>query len=219
VTVELLILALATAVRPTSLAAIYALLAGSSPRRLLLAYVVAGAAFTISFGVLVIWVFHGVDIGAGTNHTKAVAEVCGGILAITFGVLLLTGRIRMRPVSEAPQAPNRWITVLNQKTTVRRAAVAGPATHIPGIFYLLALNLIVTHQLRVQRGVFSLLFYNGVWFSLPILALAVCIIDPGAASNLVRTGEHWARRHARVILITVSFGLGTVFLVNGLRTR
>jgi hypothetical protein len=218
VTFELLILALATAVRPTSLAALYALLAGSSPRRLLLAYVVAGAAFTIGFGVLVIWVFHGIDLGAGTNHTKAVAEVCSGILCITFGVLLLTGRIRTRPVSEAPHEPNRWITVLNKKTTVRRAALAGPATHIPGIFYLLALNLIVTHQLRVQRGVVSLLFYNGIWFSLPIVALAVCVIDPGAASNVVRTGEHWARQHAQVILTIVSFGLGTVFLINGLRT-
>jgi hypothetical protein len=218
VTIELLILALATAIRPGSLAAIYALLAGPSPRRLLLAYVIAGVAFTISFGVLVVWVFHGIDIDAGTNHTKAVAEIGGGVLAIAFAVLLLTGRIRTRPASEGPQVPNRWITLLNKKTTVRRAALAGPATHIPGIFYLIALNLIVAQQLRLQRGVFSLLFYNGVWFSLPIMALAVCVIDPEAASNAVRTGEHWARQHARVILITVSFGLGTVLLVNGLRT-
>jgi hypothetical protein len=217
VSVELLILALATAVRPTSLAAVYALLASSSPRRLLLAYVIAGAAFTISFGVLVIWVFDGIDIEAGTNHTKAVAEICGGILAIIFGVLLLTGRIRARPAREAPVAPDRWITLLNKKTTVRRAALAGPATHIPGIFYLLALNLIVAQQLRLQSGLFSLLFYNGVWFSLPIVALAICVIDPGAASSVVRTGETWARQHARQILIIVSFGLGTFLLIEGLR--
>jgi Sap, sulfolipid-1-addressing protein len=218
VIIELLILGLATAVRPGSLAAVYALLASSSPRRLLLAYVIAGGAFTIGFGVLVIWVFHGIDIKAGTNHTKAVAEISGGFLAIAFGVLLLTGRIGTRPAREAPEVPNRWIALLNKKTTVRKAALAGPATHIPGIFYLIALNLIVTHQLRLQRGVFSLLFYNGVWFSLPIMALAVCVIDPGAASKAVSTGEHWARQHARVILIIVSFGLGTVFLINGLRT-
>jgi hypothetical protein len=216
VPVELIVLGLATAVRPTSLAAVYALLASASPRRLLFAYVVAGAAFTVGFGLLVIWAFHGIEIQSGTSHTKAVAEVVGGVIALIFGALLATGRIGTTQAGEAPSAPGRWTTLLNQGVTVRRAAVAGPATHIPGIFYLIALNLIVSQQPRLQRGLLSLLLYNAVWFSLPLGALAVCVVDPGAAANLIERAEQWARLHARALLSTISLAVGTILLIRGL---
>ena len=44
-TVEIILLALASSIRPSSLAAIYALLSAPAPRRLMVAYVVAGLAF------------------------------------------------------------------------------------------------------------------------------------------------------------------------------
>jgi Sap, sulfolipid-1-addressing protein len=217
VTVQLIVLALATAVRPASLAAIYALLGSHSPRRLMVAYVLTGAAFTISFGLLVIWVFHGVAIPAGRRHPPASVEIIGGVVAIAFGFLLLSGRIgRAHPV-EAPRPPSRWTTLLYERVTVRTAAVAGPATHLPGIFYLLALDLIVSYQTKSHLGLVSLLLYNGIWFSLPITALAICVIDPEAASERIKSVERWARRYARAVLVVVSFGIGTALLVGGLQ--
>ena len=59
---QLIVLALATAVRPTSLAAVYALLLSPAPRRLMWAYVLVGAAFTISVGLFVILALHGVSV-------------------------------------------------------------------------------------------------------------------------------------------------------------
>src|SRR5262249_4443574 len=140
-----------------------------------------------------IWVFHGIAIHPESSHTKAIAEICGGVLAIILGVLLLTGRIGRGSPREAPPAPGRWTTILNERVSVRTAAVAGPATHIPGLFYLLALNLIVSHEVRLQNGLFSLLLYNAVWFCLPIAALIICIVNPESASDMVRTAERWAR--------------------------
>lgn len=87
---------------------------------------------------------------------------------------------------------------------------------ISGVFYLVALNLIVTEQPRLQRGVLSLLLYNTVWFSLPIAALAVCIIDPAAAAKVVKIADQWARQHTRTILSSLSLAVGTVLLVHGL---
>ncbi len=135
---------------------------------------------------------------------------------LIFGVLLLTGRIGRSHAGEAPRPPSRWTTLFNQRVTVRTAALAGPATHIPGIFYLVALNLIVTEQPRLQGEVLSLLLYNTVWFALPIAALAVCIIDPAAAAKVVRTADQWAHQHTRAILATLSLAVGTVLLVRGL---
>ncbi len=76
--IEIILLALVSTVRPTSLAAVYALLCTESPRRLMIAYVIAGLVFTIAFGVLVIWAFNGIDLNAGTDRTKGIAEIIGG---------------------------------------------------------------------------------------------------------------------------------------------
>ena len=49
-TIEVVLLALASTVRPTSLAAVYVLVGSESPRRLMIVYITAGLAFTIGFG-------------------------------------------------------------------------------------------------------------------------------------------------------------------------
>ena len=55
-----------------------------------------------------------------------------------------------------------------------------------------------------------------MWFSLPIAALAVCIIDPAAAAKVVKIADQWARQHTRIILSSLSLAVGTVLLVHGL---
>src|SRR5689334_22243595 len=172
--VEIFVLALASTIRPTSLAAVYALLAHSSRRSLMFAYVVGGLAFTVAFGLVIVYVFKGIHVGSGTNRTKGIVDIIGGALILSFGVAVLTGRVHARPAHDSPGAPGRLRTRLDQRLTLRTAALAGPATHIPGLFYLVALNLIVAHEPRVPRGTLAVITYNAIWFALPILALLAC---------------------------------------------
>jgi hypothetical protein len=213
--IELSVLALATAIRPTSLAALYALLSSTLPRRLMTVYVLAGLAFTITFGVLVIWAFHGIDIRAGSNKTKGVAQVAGGILSLGFCLLVLSGRVGGRRSGDAPAAPGRWSGLLDRHLTIRSAIVAGPATHIPGVFYLIALNLIVSSQRHAVESFVGVLVYNAVWFALPIGALAICIVKPVAAQAAVREIQTWTTRHARPIMVGVSFAVGAALVIHG----
>jgi hypothetical protein len=218
VTIELILLALATAIRPTSLAVVYALLASGSPRRLMVAYVAAGLAFTIAIGLLVIWAFSGIDIRSGSGPAKGVAEIIGGSGAIVFGVLVLTRRIGGgRPV-ESPRSPGRWNDLLERHLTLRNAALAGPATHIPGLFYLIALNLIVARDPDVPRGVLQLLIYNAVWFVLPLAALVICMTRPDLARDAVGAVQAWAKRNARTIVLTIAFGVGAAMIISGALT-
>ena len=197
-TIEIVLLALASTVRPTSLAAVYALVGSEFPRRLMIVYIVAGLAFTIAFGLLVIWAFNGVDINSGSDETKGIAEIVGGIVVLTFAVLVGTGRVGGPHADDAPDAPVRWKTLLERRLSARTAALAGPATHIPGLFYLVALNVIVSHQPSVLGGLAEILVYNVVWFALPIGALAVCVIDPPAARRAVDgASDVDAQPHAR----------------------
>jgi len=217
-TIEIIVLAMASAVRPTSLAAIYALLAQDSRRGLMLAYVIAGLVFTIAFGLVVVYALHGIHFSSGTDRAKGVAEIVGGVAALLFGLGLLTGRIQRRHAHEAPEARGRMQAMLDGRLTTRTAVVAGPATHIPGLFYILALNVIVAHNPRLPKGMFAVLTYNAVWFALPIVALVLCIVQPAAARDVIGSVERWAREHSREILVWVSLIAGTVLVVRGALT-
>ena len=86
VIVEIFVLALASTIRPTSLAAVYTLVSHDGRRRLMWAYVVAGLAFTVAFGAVIVGATHGIHLGSGTNKTKGIADIAGGIVALAFGV-------------------------------------------------------------------------------------------------------------------------------------
>jgi cytochrome bd-type quinol oxidase subunit 2 len=212
--IEVFVLALASTVRPTSLAAVSALLAGDSRRRLMFAYVTGGLAFTLLFGLLVIGVFHGVHIHAGSDRTKAVADTVGGALALLFGFAVLAG-VLLRRDRVSRDAGRSWMARFNQRITVRVAAVFGPLTHIPGIFYLIALNVIVAHDPRLPGGLIALGVYNGIWFAIPIAALVLCIADPDLAHKVVLAVQEWAKAHSRTIVLATSFIVGIALVIRG----
>ena len=212
--IELLVLALASTVRPTSLAAVSALLSHASRRRLLLAYIAAGLAFTVAFGVAVVGAFHGIHIGAGSDSTKGIAYVVSGAVALLLGCVVLAGLVPRRANRGAPGA-SAWKSRLDRRLTVPAAAVAGPLTHIPGLFYLVALNVIVAHEPRVPGGLVAVVIYNAVWFALPIAALATCIVNPDAAREAVVLVQRWTGQHSRVLILSTSFIVGGALVVRG----
>jgi hypothetical protein len=213
---EVFVLALASTIRPTSLAAVYTIVAHDSRRPLMVVYLAAGLAFTIGFGLIVVYAFHGVHVYTANDAAKGVADIVGGIVALLFGTAIATGRLRRSPDHDAPVVHSRWQTRMSGHVTTKTAALAGPATHIPGLFYLIALNVVAAYDVRVARGTIAVLTYNAVWFALPILALMVCILRPSEATQVVAAVDDWARSHTRSILLVVSFGVGTALLIRGL---
>jgi hypothetical protein len=213
---EIFVLALASTIRPTSLAAVYALVSHDAARRLMWAYVVAGLVFTVAFGALIVGATHGIHLGSGTNETKGIADIAGGIVALAFGAGLVTGRIGGGDSGDAPRDGGRLRSVLDRRLTIRTAALAGPVTHIPGVFYFIALNVIVADQASLGETSVALATYNAVWFTLPIAALVVCIVRPASAQALVGGLDRWVRHHHRGILLVASFGAGGALVIRGL---
>jgi hypothetical protein len=218
VIVEIVLLALASSVRPTSLAAVYALLSQEGRRGLMAAYVATGLAFTLAFGAVIVGATHGIHLHSGTDRTKGIADVAGGVAALVFGVAVASGRIGRGRRDDAPGSRKRMATALGRHVTARTAALAGPATHIPGLFYLIALNVIVAHNVALTRKLSALVTYNAIWFALPLAALVICIVRPEAARDFVGWFARRTREHARRILLVVSFGVGAALVVRGLLT-
>ena len=107
-------------------------------------------------------------------------------------------------------------SVLDRRLTTRTAALAGPVTHIPGLFYLIALNTVVAHHVALGEKSVALVTYNVVWFALPIATLVVSIVRPASAGALIGRVDQWARDHHRAILLSASFGAGATLVIRGL---
>jgi hypothetical protein len=212
--IEILVLALASTVRPTSLAAVSAILSQTSRSRLLLAYIAAGLAFTIAFGVVVVGAFHGIHLGTGGDRTKGIADIVAGVVALLFGCAVLSGLVRRRADHDAPGADG-WKARLDRRLTVPAAAIAGPLTHIPGLFYLIALNVIAANDPRLPGGLLAVMIYDAVWFALPIAALATCIVNPDAARDAVVRVQRWTGQHSRALLLFTSFIVGVALIIRG----
>ena len=103
--VEVFVLALASTVRPTSLAAVYALVSQRHPAPADVGYVIAGLAFTLAFGVLVVGATHGIHVHSGTNKTKGIADIAGGIVALAFGVATRAPGASAEAVRTTPRGP------------------------------------------------------------------------------------------------------------------
>jgi hypothetical protein len=211
--IEILVLALASTVRPTSLAAVSAILSHDSRRRLLVAYAVAGLAFTLVVGVIIVFALHGIHLPSGSDRTRGVADIVGGVAVLLFGCAVLSGRIPRRSDHDAPIVG--WKARLDRKVTVTTAAIAGPLTHLPGIFYLIALNLIVAHNPKVSGGLLAVAIFDTIWFALPLAALATCTVNPVAARDAVVSVQRWTAQHSRALLVGTSFTVGTALVIRG----
>jgi len=172
----------------------------------------------VAFGLVIILAFKGIHLRSGSRRTKGIAEIAGGVLAIALGVGVLIGRVGGRQAGDAPLVHGRWEGRSSRAITTRTAVLAGPATHIPGLLYLIALDLIVASQPGLTGGLVEVLLYNAIWFALPLGALIVCIIDPPASRRAIEAVHAGASAHMRAIVLTVSFGLGAALLLSGALT-
>jgi hypothetical protein len=212
---DVLVLALASAPRPAGIAALYALLSASSPRRVLLAYLAAGFTFSAAVGVLVVAIFHTAGIDYRGTDVYAAIELIGGLAALGFAIAVGTGRRELPSRDSASREESKIIRGL-RNPTVTTAAVAGVATHVPGLFYIVALNAIIAEGPSFASGVLQVLLFNAIWFAAAIAAVVIFLLRPGVAPRALSRVISWARRHARVTTVLV-FGLaGSYLAIRGM---
>ena len=212
-TLEVIVLALASALRPAGVAALYALLSASHPRRVLIAYIVAGFTFSVAIGVLVVLAFGGADIRLG-GTVEDLIELLAGTAALGFAAGLAAGRAELPSRGSATGAQSAMAVRL-RNPSVRTAAVAGVATHLPGLFYLVALNEIVAHRNAIADGIVAVLVFNAIWYGAAIASVILFMIRPGAARRTLLRAGAWARLHSRGVTIAVFATVGAYLFVNG----
>ena len=219
---EIFVLGVISALRPaTSQAALVALLKTPDPRRALLFFLVAGFAASMLIGLVLVLVLHGARVNLGGSTFTALFDLVAGVAAIAYATASRQGRLSMpRLAPREPRAarPARTTARLAERLrnpSVLTAAVAGVATHVPGLIYLVALNAIAAEEPGAELATVQVGIYNALWFALPVAALALAILRPGRAPEYLEHATAWGRRHEQGLAFTVLILLGAYLVIKG----
>jgi hypothetical protein len=212
---EPIILAAASALRPsTSLAAVYALLSSARPRRLLLAFLAAGFAVSTAIGILVVAGLGGIPLPGRASDRADIVDIVAGAAMLGFAAGAWSGQVQVMRRRRGGEGASRLMRML-QRPSVRVAAAAGVATHLPGLFYLVALNAIATNDPSPAVAVARVLLYNAIWFSVPAAAIVLAGRHAvGTQERITRTND-WMRRHQRALLVAVFAAVGGYLVIKG----
>jgi hypothetical protein len=213
VNLEWIVLALVNAARPAGIAAVYALLSARTPVRLLVAYIAVGLAWSFVVGLIVVRALHGAEIG-GSSTVTSVISLGLGAAALGFAGALASRRVELRAPSRLSGGDSRMSRTLRDPS-LRVAAGAGVATHLPGLFYLLGLNAISSTEPGLVSSVIDLLAFNVIWFAVPFAALVVSVRHPERARTALEDFNRWARSRQRGLAILAFSIAGTYFAVKG----
>ena len=93
--------------------------------------------------------------------------------------------------------------------------MAGVATHLPGLLYLLGLNAIARGDPPVVEGLLAVLVFDAIWLTIPFCALVASIRRPEAVRAAIGRASAWMQNHERAILILVFSVVGAYFTIRG----
>ena len=217
---EALVLALLNAVRPTAFAAVYALLSSRTPRRSLFAFTAASFVFAVAVGLLVVSALHGVRVETGKSAIYSILTVTGGVAALGYATGLAAGRLqspRSRVASRrATPVPERKLISRLREPTVGLAIGAGVLTHLPGLFYLLGLNVIADSRPGFVEGVVEVTIFVTIWLAIPIASLILSIREPERTREALGRLQRWATERERSLLIAAFALVGLYFTSRGI---
>jgi Sap, sulfolipid-1-addressing protein len=219
VSIEVIILGLFSGLRPgTSTVAVLALLKSREPARRLLLFTVTGLVFAWMIGVIVVLVFHGVNVEVGGSTPSDVLDIVLGAALIGFAAGMHRGwlkpTLRRSPSARSTGTAAR-LTGRLRNPTAGGSAAAGALTHLPGIVYLLALNAIATQKPPVVDVGLYVALYTALWFLVPLASLILVMARPRAALRYLETATAWAQHHEHAIVVVGLLAIGSYAVVKG----
>ena len=157
---------------------------------------------------------NGAEIRHGRGTFDGILELVAGTAALGFAAGLHSGRVQRRPRREPSPEPSQIARRLRDPH-VAVAATAGIATHLPGLFYIVALNSILAEHDGEALQIVAVTVFNAIWWSTPVATLVLFILSPHGTRDLLARVNAWARRHQRPILTGIFAGVGAYLVVKG----
>ncbi len=219
--INVLVLAVASAISPSILAVVIVVLNRPNPRRLLVAYLLGGLLTSLTVGVAVVTSLNGLDVVSGSSPiADPIVNFTVGALALIVAYALATDRdapFEEHRREKRAERPTRdpWSERVLHRGTVPVAFAVGIALSLPGAFYLVALKDIAQGQDGFGAQAFAIVVFNLIMFVLVEVPLLGYSFAPEATTVKVKRLNSWMARHARQIVIAVATVIGLYLIARG----
>ena len=208
---QIMPVAVAIAVNPVPIIAAIVMTATERPVVNGVAYLTALIAVSYAFGAVVLVLFHGTALGAGTRtgHVILVLWLLVGLAFLAAFVVLL---VRRPKPGEEGREPGwmRWIGRLGPVG----AAVVG----VMLVNYEMegpALSDILASQVTRAEAFAALALFVAVAVSTSVVPVVAYILSPGPVGAFLDRLKGWLSRHNRPILMVVFAAIGVLYTVKG----
>jgi hypothetical protein len=220
---EVFVIAVVSSLDAGLLAAAVVLLGRPRPGRQLLAYLIGGMGFSISFGLLIVLGLHGSSVLRGPKaSTKATIEVVAGALLIVIAAAVWSGRkVQWHPrQSRERDADRSGRQSLHERAlghdSLWIAWAAGAVYSAPGAYYLAGLALLAKLNASPVTDVIVILAFNVIMFALIELPLLGLTLAPDRTRSLTERFNGWMTAHRRTLIVVVAGAAGAYLLVSGI---
>lgn len=219
--VNVLVLAIASAVSPTILAVVIVVLHRPHPRRLLAAYLFGGMLTSIAIGIAIVTSLNELDLfSEASPAADPIVNFTVGILALIVAYVLFTDRdagLEQRRRERRAVRPTRdpWSERVLNRGTAPIAFAVGVALNLPGAFYLVALKDIAQGQHGFGQELFAIVVFNLIMFVLAEVPLLGYSVAPEKTQTRVERLNEWMATHARQIVVAVATTIGLYLVARG----
>jgi Sap-like sulfolipid-1-addressing protein len=221
---EFFALAFIGALNPKLLAIDLLLIENRRPRAMFLCLLLGGMTVAITVGLLDVLVFQADAINT-QKSVSAGADLAVGLLLLTVGGLVATGRLHGRRKTPAPRRGGQpekkenkdgWARRVLSQPRLGLAMLIGALVGIPGATYLTALHNLVTGKSSTATQVVAVVIFVVIEFSLVIIPFAFLQFRPEATKASLEHSQEWLLGHARRLMVGVALILGAYMTISGL---
>jgi MFS family permease len=221
---QLLPLALGSAVYPTLLAVVILILTQPNPRRLLAAYLAGAMLTSLAIGLVIVGGLGSGDLLNGSSgHTINPAwDLAVGLLLFALLYALLTGRDRRlaerrerKRTKRAESSKEPFSNRVLARQSIVFTFVVGMALNLPGALYLVALKEIAAADQSTATDLVQLVIYNVImfaWAEIPLIGYGVA---PERTEALIKRIHDWLGVHTRQIAIGICCVAAAYLTIKG----
>jgi hypothetical protein len=221
---ELLPMALLSAIYPTLLAVVILILTQPNPRRLLAAYLAGALLTSLTIGLVIVGGLGSGDLlnGSSGRTINPAVDLAVGLLLLGLLYVILSGRDRRfverrqrKKAERAASSKEPWSDRVLARQSILFTFLVGVALNLPGALYLVALKEIAAADQSTAQDVFQLVTYNVIMFAWAEIPLIGYGIAPERTEALIKRVHAWLGSHTRQIALTLCGAAAAYLTIRG----
>ena len=219
-----LVLAIAVNFEPTRIGLVPLMLSRQRPVLQLVAYLSGNVATTLTFGLLVLFVFERSPLGTSSSNGGR-AQIVIGAIALTFAAVMVLTSVRGRKAmagtagSNSPRAVDKMTRVVSnifrKGNSPWLSGLVGVGVGLPSVDYLALLVVIATSKTSPAEQATALIVFLFIGNAVVTVPLISYLLRPKQTLKVLDRFGAWIRSRSRIEYAALLAAIGVLFIGLG----